>query len=422
MTATRKDHQNRIKIGKKKKIAFVCSGGALKAGAFHLGVALALKEHGFSFYGGIHQDEGESPPPNPMEVSTYVGSSAGAITVSYLASGYSLDTIFNSYLAQDDPSGVPGLPRLSYQKMFKLRPELAKEQWTQLLSLKGTLGKLFRGNFDAIFQLPKIKATGLFSTAGIEQYMREEVLPSNQFQDFRSDLFIVGTQLNHSRKVVFGKHHYNPPPHDLTCQYHNQTPIADACAASTALPFIFAPYPIHNSDGTTNYYIDGEIRDTLSTHVAVDSGCDLIIASYTHQPYHFTQSVGSLTEYGLPAILIQSIYLLIEQKINERVHDIQLRSNALLAVERFCKHEGLDPSLIRRICEVLENELHYRKNVDTLYIHPRASDHQMFLREHFSLSPKKMGAIVRSGFLAGLDVLRHYEFEDAPRKDSSSQK
>ncbi|NDD92084.1 hypothetical protein EBZ37_08370, partial [bacterium] len=41
--------RNRIQIGSKRKIAFVCSGGATKAGAFHLGVALALQEQGFRF-------------------------------------------------------------------------------------------------------------------------------------------------------------------------------------------------------------------------------------------------------------------------------------------------------------------------------------------------------------------------------------
>ena len=45
--------EDRIQIGPKRKIAFVCSGGASKAGAFHLGVALALQEQGFKFYGGL---------------------------------------------------------------------------------------------------------------------------------------------------------------------------------------------------------------------------------------------------------------------------------------------------------------------------------------------------------------------------------
>src|SRR5438270_13155995 len=81
----------RIKIGSKRKIAFVCSGGATKAGAFHLGVALALQEQGFKFYGGIQPSTGVARQPGPMEISSYVGSSAGSIIASFLAAGFSLD-------------------------------------------------------------------------------------------------------------------------------------------------------------------------------------------------------------------------------------------------------------------------------------------------------------------------------------------
>src|SRR4051812_21878060 len=95
----RKGPTDRISLGPKRKIAFVCSGGGSKAGAFHLGVALALKEQGFQFFGGSAQEINPAQPrspgtrpnrvPEPMEISTYVGSSAGSIICSYLAAGYS---------------------------------------------------------------------------------------------------------------------------------------------------------------------------------------------------------------------------------------------------------------------------------------------------------------------------------------------
>src|SRR6185437_11317856 len=89
---------DRIQIGPKKKLAFVCSGGATKAGAFHLGVALALQEQGFHFFGGMNPVSGTPKTPGPMDISTYVGSSAGSIIAACLAAGYSLDNIFNSFL------------------------------------------------------------------------------------------------------------------------------------------------------------------------------------------------------------------------------------------------------------------------------------------------------------------------------------
>lgn len=420
MTLSKRKHPGeKITIGPKRKIAFVCSGGATKAGAFHLGVALALQEQGFKFYGGMVPASGEPRPPGPMEISTYVGSSAGSIICSYLAAGYSLDNIFNSFLGRPpsepiNPEDITPkiLPRLTYQKMFRLRPGLAREQIAQITFLRKTFSSILEGNFEALFQLRWLKATGLFSTTGLEQYLREEVLISNRFEDYLADLFIVATQLNHSRKVVFGKYAYQPPPSDLTCQYDNDAAISEACAASTALPPIFSPYSIKNESGKTIYYIDGEIRDTLSTHVAIDGGADLVIASYTHQPYHFLREIGSLTDHGLPAIVIQAIYLLIEQKINNHVHNKQIQRNAINSVSQYCKEQQIPEMHRRRICEILEKELHHRMNVDTIYIHPSSTDSQMFFGEHFSLSPKKMAEIVRSGFRAAIETLRDYDFAD----------
>jgi len=423
-TAHRRGPGDRIQIGSKRKIALVCSGGASKAGAFHLGVALALQEQGFKFYGGTIPKNGSPRPPGPMEISTFVGSSAGSMISSVLAAGYSLDNIFNAFLSREPSDPIDMIPRvlpkLTYQHMFKLRSGLAREQIGQLMLFRKIFTGLLQGDFDALLQLKWIKATGLFSTAGLEQYMREEVLPSNRFQDYLADLFIVSTQLNHSRKVVFGKYNYQPPPHDLTCQYNNDVLVSEACAASMALPFIYAPYPIKNQDEKTIWYFDGEIRDTLSTHVAIDAGADLVFASYTHQPYHFQRAIGSLTDHGLPAILVQALYLVIEQKINNHIHNKQTQRNAINAVSRFCKEQGISEDLRRRISEILEAELHHRLDVDTIYIHPSPTDSQVFFGEHFSLSAKRLMSVVRSGFKATIEVLRNYEFADRKSDPSPS--
>jgi predicted acylesterase/phospholipase RssA len=406
----------RNQIGPKKKIAFVCSGGATKAGAFHLGVALGLQERGFRFSGGLQTPGVQPRPSEPMEISTFVGSSAGSVICSYLAAGYSLENIFNSFIGRkptDPRDAVPKiLPKLTYPTMLKLRPGLAREQLAQLGLLRTIATGIIRGDFEAILQLRWIKATGLFTTAGVEQFMREDVMPSNRFVDYAADLFIVATQLNHSRKVVFGKYSYSPPAHDLTCQYNNDVSISEACAASSSLPFIYSPYSIKHGGGEETHYVDGEIRDTLSTHVAMDAGCDLVFASYTHQPYHYQKEIGSLTDHGLPAILIQSIYLVIEQKVNQYIYQKESHKAAINAVEKYCKQVGLPEEHAMRILGILEAELHHRKNVDTIYIHPSPEDAKMFFGEHFSLSPKKLAELVRSGFRAATETLKKYEFAD----------
>ncbi len=424
--------RSRIKIAKKSKIAFVCSGGAAKAGAFHLGVALALQEKGFKFIGGLKREQstpgkGATDGPNASltladnagrEIRVYVGSSAGSIICSYLASGYSLDQIFDSFLGKKK-TGIDSRPlkRLNYTTMFSLRKEVGLLSTLGILtdgaSRIPALGKfvhhLAKDSYDNIFKWKWLKLPGIFSTSGIERYLREDVLPSNDFQSYEADLFMVATQLNHSKKVVFGKYKYTPD--DKTVLYMNDTNVSDAAAASTALPPIFAPYPIKNEKGHAVYYFDGEIRDTLSTHVGFDAGADLIIASYTHQPYHFSREIGSLHQFGIPAILIQALYLMIERKIQHSAESHVRNAVALDATSRFFKEHNLPDNLRVQCLDMLERKLGHKRGVDYIYIHPKPTDHPMFFGDHFNLSGRRMSEIVRLGFRCAIDSLRRYEFE-----------
>ena len=412
-------------ISKKKKIALVCSGGAAKAGAYHLGVALALKEKGFRFLGGVHDGGAEIAAPAAVqtpdkdgagrEISTYVGSSAGSIICSFLAAGYSLDDIFDSFLRKKGGALRP----LTYQTMFSLKKDSgvlsALYAFTDDAESGSRIGRLIKGlaseSYKNVFQMAWLKLPGMFSTAGIEKYMREHVLPSNDFKRYRPDLFLVGTQLNHSRKVVFGRYDALAATQDKGCLYMNNVDISEACAASTSLPPIFAPYPITHDGGRKVYYFDGEIRDTLSTHVAVDGGADLVFASYTHQPYHYTREIGSLHEYGIPMILIQMIYLIIERRIQQYRHFHEKSRAACEAIDEVLKNHGVASAVRRKCLEAFEEKMHFRRDVDVVYIRPRPTDHELFFGDHFNLNPHKLKEIVRIGFRNTIDTLRRYEFE-----------
>ena len=273
------------------------------------------------------------------------------------------------------------------------------------------MSALMDGRFPSLLQLRWLKMTGIFSTNGLEQFIREEVVPSNRFQDYKPELFIVSTKLNDSQKVVFGKQSYEPPPHDPRCQYQTHARISDAVAASASLPVIFAPYALNDENGDQHYYIDGEIRETLSTHIAVDAGADLVFTSYTHQPYRFVREIGSLTKQGLPAIVIQSIYILIEQKINSNYESFQSKKSAMNEVFRYCKEAGVQDEHMSKIMGILERELHQSRNIDLIQIHPDPTDTRTFLAEHFTLNPKKLTEVVKSGYKAAMNSLSRYEFE-----------
>src|SRR3989344_1209592 len=384
----------KISGGPRKKIALVCSGGAAKAAAFHMGVCLALQEHGFTFLGGLKKKTKTRPRGAPLEIDTYVGSSAGSFISSYLVAGYTVEDIFRSYLYPRRKTNK--LKAISYSTLLSLRPSLHEEGWKAPLTKK--LHSLADMALNFLYLRKGVLVPGVFSTSGIEQYLRSEVLPSNNFKAYEADLFIVATQLNHSKRVIFNKYDIAPPLEDKSCKYDSKTNISDAVAASTALPPIFSPYAIKNKSGNLIHYFDGEIRETLSVHAAEDRGADLIIASYTHQPYHYSKEIGSLINFGLTAIAIQAIYLLVERKIQSAIYNREQKRVALDAVQQYCKSSGISERQRKKLTAILEEKLGFRPDNHYLYIHPLPTDHEMFFGDHFNLNSKYMENIVRIGF------------------------
>lgn len=394
-------------VSRRKKIAFVCSGGATKAAAFHMGVGLALQEKGFRFQGGL-KGKGQPTTRGPKDIDAYVGSSAGSVIATYLAAGYSVDQIFDAYLGKSKDSP---LKPLTYGTLMSVKASQHEEVSKAGLTKK--LRSYTNSAIDLLYRRQKLLSlSGLFTTSGIEAYMREEVLPSNRFQDYSSDLCIVATQLNHSKRVIFSKNALDSPADDPRCVYETKVAISDAVAASVALPPIFTPYGIKSQSGKLVYFFDGEIRETLSVNGAEQVGADLIISSYTHQPYHFSREVGSLTKFGITAIGIQAIYLLIERKIQSAIYARNQKLAALEAVNEYCKNAQLDEKHRKKITSILESELSLRPNNVYIYINPRPQDHEMFFGDHFNFSAKFMEKIVRIGFMSAIETLRRYEFEN----------
>lgn len=396
----------KVPVSRRKKIAFVCSGGATKAAAFHMGVGLALQEKGFRFQGGLKTKAGNAAR-GPKDIDAYVGSSAGSVIATYLAAGYTVDQIFDAYLGKSKQSP---LKPLSYGTLMSVKSSQHEEASQAGLAKK--LRSYTNSAIDLLYRRQKLLSlSGLFSTAGIESYMREDVLPSNRFQDYASDLCVVATQLNHSKRVIFSKNNPGSPADDPRCVYETKVAISDAVAASVALPPIFAPYGIKSQSGKLVYFFDGEIRETLSVNGAEQLGADLIISSYTHQPYHFSREVGSLTKFGITAIGIQAIYLLIERKIQSAIYSRNQKLAALEAVNEYCKNIQMDEKHRKKISSILESELAVRPDNVYIYINPRPQDHEMFFGDHFNFSAKFMEKIVRIGFMSAIETMRRYEVE-----------
>lgn len=394
------------------KTGLVCSGGATKAAAFHVGVCLALRDHGFSFVGGADESPAPvnsvkypRPPLHPQQIATYVGSSAGALLVSLLAAGIDVESILNTFsegMNFQTHGAFQRIPRIHYRDMLKIH-------WPRPTTLLRGLRKNspFGRTWES-FILKNLRLPGFFSTAGLATYLKRNILPTDRFYEMKADLFVVGTQLDHSRKTVFGRYGTEKEL-DPYVQYVSTATISDAVAASMALPVIFAPYKIQHEGGKERYYIDGEIRETLSTHVAKENGCDLIICSYTHQPYHYKEEVGSLYDYGIAAVVIQSIYQAIEQKVYGLKKSHQNKLLALEVVRDFFKSRKYPEEDLQELSAILQEKLDFKENLTYLFIHPEPSDREMFFGEHFTLNAKALQDVAAIGYKRAAAELRKYD-------------
>ena len=416
-------------IHNKKKISLVLSGGGIKAAAFHIGACLALREKGFTFSGGS-KDSVSSRSQNPdqrtrqgvvnsqkakatqantqtnnLDIKLYVGSSAGSFVSAVLASGHSLEALITAFQV-----GVGSDPYYKIKEEEKLYPigyrhlfNLKSKRLLSFLPQTFIEKSIITGGLET-FLKKGFKLNGFFNTNGIERYSRKYILTENEFSRLGAELYIVSTQLNHSRKTIFGP--YLETFKNENTLHIGHAKISEAIASSVALPPIFAPYPINMPDGKEIYHYDGEIRDTLSTHVAADHGSDMIIASYSMQPYHYSKEMGSLHKYGIPAIINQALYQVLEQKVKRHIQFHDQKRSTYIGLKKLCAEEKLSTAVTKKILTLVEDSLTYNDNVDYLYISPLPEDYQMFFADHFSLNPKILEKIVWCGFKAGISKLR----------------
>jgi predicted acylesterase/phospholipase RssA len=380
--------QPKIDLSSKTKIAFICSGGAVKAAAFHMGVAMALEHDGFIFEGGLSHESSELGSSDPSKtISSYVGSSAGCLITSYLANGGGIKDILSAF--QSDPSW-DGLPGMKYWEMLSPRVRKASD----FLGWNNFFVRMFK---NRAFQSP-------FSTEGIVRYLNSHVLKTDRFSELRSDLYIVATELNRPLKVIFGKKRLENT--DPAYEYRDDVSILDACAASMSLPPIYHPYTIE-LDGIRRDFYDGEIWEPLSAHVGRDLGCDLVICSYTHQPLRLPMNKGlSLANMGVELVTLQAVYQMIEQKIRAARGTRKREKELIDLVKRFFRDNELPDSALDKLVALLEERMIYKPNIDYIYIHPRSTDLEMFAAPHFSLKRSTTEEIVRKGYIAGRVAMR----------------
>ena len=394
-----------MKIQNKKKIALVLSGGGVKAAAFHVGVCLALEDLGFCLH---HKKDPQNE--QQMDIDMYVGASAGAFIIALLASGYEVRTIIDAFLAGSDfPEGTK-IKR--HAKGSKIKPI----SYLDLFAINGlnilkSIPNLIKGNKHIIISglesvlRAGIKIDGLFTTRGIEKYLSKILKTKDCFKYCQKDIFIPATYLNYSKNIIFSNKKGSQNGKNV---YASHVKISQAVAASAALPPIYAPYPVKNLDGEEEFFFDGGIRDNLPIKIASDNGADLIISSYSMQPYHYHESKGSLHHQGIPAVINQAIYQSIERKVEKYIEHQEDLKNIYNSIEKYLQSENIDKKHRENLLNIVETHSSINPKTSFIYIHPSPEDLSMFFSDHFSLNPKVLFSLLKIGFHSAHVSMKKY--------------
>ncbi|NDJ62436.1 MAG: hypothetical protein GYB67_15010 [Chloroflexi bacterium] len=328
-------------LKKKPGFALVLSGGATKAFYFHLGVLRVL---------------------GTDNVSSIVGSSAGAIMGAFIASGATVDTLLTSLYQKQVylPKFDAWIKTLTSQMLFKPRyMSIARQSaYTGLNALQflATLPRLY--NKDILAEVidtlvdSQSQSAGFFNSVALE-HLFESLLPSNDFADAEIDLYVTGTCLDYDVRGVFnGLYDFQ----DGDNFFMTDVPISKAVRASSSLPGMFEPVKIKG-----RYYVDGEIRQTLSADVGLNVA-DKVIVSHTYQPL-FMAGEGSVRDLGWVNVLKQSLFIALRERID--------------------------------IWRKLYMQLYPDKEI--LWIEPDPDDSDFFLSPEFSFRPEVQRKLIASG-------------------------
>jgi predicted acylesterase/phospholipase RssA len=368
-------------------VALVAGGGALKAYAFHLGVLQGLVEDGFLFRSGLRWAP-RSAPRGAREINLYVGSSAGACIVAAIAGGREVRELRDAVRG-----GTDEVPRFGYRVLFvPVAPNPVK-----YLGRLATRLKLRRLRPHHL-----VDVGGLLTTAGVEKYFRRHVLPTNRFGDLAAELYVAATQVNSSRKVVFGPVDSlsEAGAYDDQCAYYNNVPISQAVAAAVAIPPLFSPYAIAcPTTGKRFHYYDGEVRETLSMHVARDAGAEFVIASSIWHPYAYNERVGTLADLGMTTLVEQALHQAVAQKVDRDFEQMRRHDELMALLESYGSEHGFAPAAVAELRERMCRLLHHRP-ARTLYVTPRREDHEFFFEGSFRFNRSTIDRCIEAGHRA----------------------
>jgi NTE family protein len=169
---------------------------------------------------------------------------------------------------------------------------------------------------DLALELGQALPSGLYTGAGIENYLRKVLGEPGRTDDFRKltggrELYITATDLDTCERIVFGGEGFD------------DVPISTAVRASGALPMVYAPVRLNGRE-----LVDGGITSTTNLDIAVEAGAKFVVVINPVMPFvnDFATEVRTLrgrrprrvSDMGFPQIGYQAFKLLAHHRLQEQ--------------------------------------------------------------------------------------------------------
>lgn len=286
----------KVRRGRKgSKLGLALAAGGPMGGVYEVGALRALEEaiEGLDF----------------NDCHVYVGVSAGAFISAKLANGRTTAELVRG-LVEDHPDEPDFDPSTIFMPAYR---EWLRRGAQLPALLADTLASVTRAPedtsfFQAIAKLGRALPLGLFDNEPIARYLHEAFSHKGRTDDFRQlrrKLFVVATDLESARPVIFG------------ARGLDHVPISKAVQASTAVPGLYPPVQI---EGRT--CVDGILLKTVHASVALEQGADLLFCVYPLVPVNVATEAArrelgpqALHRGGLPAVLAQTIRTVIHSRM-----------------------------------------------------------------------------------------------------------
>jgi NTE family protein len=294
---------------RRSKSALVLGGGGFTGGVYEIGALRAL--------------DLLSVNRTVNEFDVYVGTSAGSFVASAVANGITPEEMMR-VIVQQAPTPFPdarvgALLRPNYAE-FLAKGLLMPWRLGQLLrTLVRDLGQV--SAVDLVIGLASVLPSGLYSTDGVEHYVRRILSDPGRTDDFRllqNELYLAATDLDTCERIVFGAEDWD------------DVPISTAVGASSALPMVYKPVNVKDRD-----LIDGGILSTTNLDIAVEAGAKFVVVVNPLVPFvnDFEKRIQTLTgartrrvaDMGFPQIGYQTFKLLAYQRLHEMARQWEQR-------------------------------------------------------------------------------------------------